>query len=173
MTLAKGFVGGVLAGSATSLVAAAARGFGLAMNIELILGSALTEQVGLFTWVLGFVVHLLISGLVGFLYGVAVLLVRRSGPLAGAVMGLGHLVVDGIAVGWLGEAHPLMPALLAAPGPFFAGAGAEGVLAFAVLHLLFGALMGAMLRLAPRPAADAPEGEPVAAPALAPTDAHA
>lgn len=171
MTLAKGFVAGVLAAAATSLAAAAARGLGLPLDLELILGSALTEQTGVVTWALGFVVYLLVGGLAGFVYGIAALLVRRTGALAGAALGLAHLVIDGVALGWLGDAHPLMPALLAPPGPFYAAAGAEGVLVFALMHLLFGALVGRALApsRARAPAPDATE----AAPALVPTDAHA
>lgn len=171
MTLAKGFVGGVLAAAATSFAAAAARGLGLPLNLELVLGSALTEQTGVVTWVLGFSVYLLFGGLAGFLYGIAAWIVRRTGALAGALLGLGHLVVDGVGIGWLGEAHPLMPALMAAPGPFYADAGAETALAFALLHVLYGALVGHVLAPA-RPPAPAPE-VPESAPALAPTDAHA
>lgn len=171
--MAKGFVGGVLAGAATSLLAACARALGVPLDLELMLGSALTEHVGVLTWLLGFVVYHLISGLAGFVYAIAMVLLRRTGALVGAGLGVVHVVVDGVALGWLGEAHPLMPALLAAPGPFYATAGVAGVVVFVLAHLGFGALVG--LALAPARAAVAapapPDGHPEAAPALTPSDA--
>lgn len=175
MRLVKGFVGGVLAGAATSFVAACARGLGVSVNLELLLGSALTEHTGVLTWILGFLVYLLIGGLAGFVYAIATLLLRRTGALVGAGLGVLHLLIDGVGLGWLGGSHPLMPAMMAEPGPFLSNSGAEGVFVFVLLHLGFGALVGTALGPASRtrPSPVTAEGAPEAAPALTPTDAPA
>jgi hypothetical protein len=68
---------------------------------------------------------------------------RASSIGLGLAVGAVHGVVTGIALAFVPDVHPLVPVLLPAPGPFFLGAGAFGVVLFLGLHLIFGAVIAA------------------------------
>lgn len=143
----KAFLGGVLGGAAMSLVFAIARGFGVPINLEMILGSMITVEVGVFTWILGFVVHLLVSGLIGLAYGAGFEHVTHlAGAGTGALLSIVHILVGGLMMGWVGNIHPLMPEFVAPPGAFMAMLGGIGVALFVLTHVLYGAMVGGVYR---------------------------
>ena len=45
-------------------------------------------------------------------------------------------------VGLTPRFHPMMPSVMADPGPYFANAGEAGVVAFFAIHILYGAIVG-------------------------------
>lgn len=141
----KAFLGGVLGGAAATLITALGRGVGIPVNIEMLLGSMFTAEIGALTWILGFVVHLFVSGLVGLVYGLVFEhVVRTAGAGPGMLLSSIHLLIAGIAVGSIHHLHPLIPEMLMHPGGFFINLGGFGVLSFVLLHVLFGAIVGAV-----------------------------
>jgi hypothetical protein len=141
----KAFVAGVVGGAAMSVLISSARLLGLPMNLAMLLGTMTGLAPGAGTWLVGLAMHLVISGLIGMLYGVGFEHVaRRSGALPGIVFSLVHIVVAGLAMGMLPSIHPLIPELVPAPGAFMSHVGEGAVIAFVAFHAIYGAVVGEM-----------------------------
>lgn len=153
---ARAFWAGVAAAGLISMLTAIGRMAGMPVNLELWLGSMLVGTAGFGTWGIGFAIHLFIGGLFGLLYGYLFdHVLHRVGWSIGLGIGAVHGVLAGLLMGLLPLVHPLMPQSLASPGVFLAEIGPGAVIAFFILHLLFGSLMGA----AYAPVAHAPRRE--------------
>lgn len=141
------FWAGVLAAAIMSVLMALARALGISVHLEMTLGSLFTGTFGAATWILGFIVHLLASGLVALLYGLAFEYVtHRAGWGMGDLVALVHIVIAGFFFALIPAIHPLIPEALRAPGAFMANLGFWGVVAFIVLHLVYGGIVGAVYR---------------------------
>lgn len=128
-----------------SVLLAIGRALGLDLPVELLLGTLTGMMPGPAVWVLGLVLHLLMSGAIALLYGLGFEYVsRRSGALPGVVFSLVHTVIGGLFLGVLPALHPLIPGVLQAPGAFMSNYGDAGVIAFVVLHAIYGATVGMM-----------------------------
>ena len=68
----------------------------------------------------------------------------RPGPSTGAALGLGHWALSGLTLGALSVLHPRRRQPL--PGAFARRYGPVGVVGTLAGHLLFGAVVGALLR---------------------------
>lgn len=139
----KAFVAGVIAGAVMSVLLAIGRALGLPVNLEMLLGTMTGLAPGAGTWALGLAMHLAISGAIALLYAVGFEHVsHRSGALPGVVFSLLHIVIAGLFMGMLPSLHPLIPERVSAPGAFLSNAGDAGVIAFVVLHAIYGAVVG-------------------------------
>ena len=155
MNYGRAFGAGVLGGLVMTILMALGRMMGMTtMNLEMALGSMLTQNLGSATWLMGFIMHLIISGLIALLYAAGFEYVtHRSNWLLGASFGAIHTVIAGVVMGMMGNIHPLMappppPAgYLMAPGFFAANFGMMTALAFIMLHLIYGAIVGALYRV--------------------------
>lgn len=160
-TLLRGAVAGGLAGALSmSALLLLLRAVGLSsMNLELLLGSAVTRSVDGSAWLVGFGVHLCFGVLFALVYGSVLQAARRGGPTAGAALGLAHAVASGIALPLIMSFHPLViGGPLVNPGFFGWNLGLREVVVFLLAHLLYGAVAGSLLG-APRPAPTPAEGE--------------
>jgi hypothetical protein len=140
----RAFFFGVLGAAAISLLTAALRAFGFPLSIEIIIGTmtGLPPSPGIF--VLGLLTHLLVGGLFGLLYGYLFERVwDHGGALVGMLLSVVHASLIGILIGFTPQFHPLIPALLADPGPYFSQLGPIGVLTFFGAHVVYGAIVGA------------------------------
>jgi hypothetical protein len=145
MHIGKAFFAGVVGGAAMTLIMAIARASGAGADLVLMLGTLSGGAPTSATWLLGFLITIVGSGLIGIAYGAAFeSITRTAGVKAGLLLSLVHLVLAGIFVGLLGVMHPLVPETLPAPGLFMAAYGAPGVLGFIVAHLAFGAIVGGL-----------------------------
>jgi len=163
MKTGRAIVAGLVGGVAMTVFAWLVRQAGLDMNAEAMLGSMMSNAPGLATWLIGFMMHLVISALVALLYAWGFEHVTHR---AGAAVGLGfaviHVIIAGIVMAMIPAMHPLIPERMPAPGAFMAKMGATFVALFVIEHLLYGTIVGAMYgpvehRVAGRPvAADAP-----------------
>lgn len=145
MKYGQAFVAGVVAGMLVSAVSAAARAVGVPVNFELLLGTLLGHPPSLWTWLGGLAAHLLLAGLIGLGYGWAFeTLSGRADWRVGLAFGLVHALVVGLLLWVLPVVHPLVAERIPAPGPFLAGAGAAGVLIEVVVHMMYGAVVGAL-----------------------------
>ena len=154
MNFGGAFLAGVVGGAVMTAMMATGRLTGMTeMNMEMALGSMVTQALGAGTWLLGLVMHLTLSGLIACLYAVGFEYVtRRAGWPVGVGFSVIHLIIGGLVMGMMGSFHPLMvnapppapPGHLAAPGLFATNYGAMTTAAFVVLHLIFGAVVGAM-----------------------------
>ena len=141
----KAFVAGVVGGAVMSVLLAVARLLGMPVNLEVMLGTITGMSPGSGAWVLGLIMHLVISGLIALAYAFGFEHVsHRSGALPGVVFSLLHIVIGGLFMGMIPAIHPLVPERMAAPGAFMSNVGDTGVIAFVVLHAIYGAVVGVM-----------------------------
>lgn len=145
MKAGKAFAAGVVGGAVMSVLMAIARLLGMPVDLETLLGTMTGMDPGAMAWVLGLVMHLVISGAIALLYGLGFEYVsHRSGALPGVVFSLIHIVVGGLFMGAIPAIHPEVPETLAPPGAFMSNLGDMGVVAFVVLHAIYGAVVGVM-----------------------------
>ena len=144
----KAFKAGILGAFALTLLMYIARAMDVtALNTEMVLGSLLTHKTGAGSWILGFMLHLVIGGLLAEVYAFAFeFLTERSGMWIGAGFGLVHASFAGMAMFLLGSIHPLMRnhGVLPAPGPFAINYGALTAVAFIAVHAVYGAWVGSL-----------------------------
>lgn len=115
----------------------------LPANLEMMLGTMIGLSPGAFAWIVGFVIHVVAGAVFGLIYAWCFeRLLHQAGWLTGLGIGVVHTIVSGLFLAAIPALHPLIPQQMPAPGAFMAGLGALGVAAFAVLHLLFGAIVG-------------------------------
>lgn len=145
MNASKAFVAGVVGGAVMSAIMFLARMMGMDVMLEQNLGTMFLEP-GTAAWIVGFVMHLLISGMIALAYAWAFEnVLNRSGWQAGVMVSVVHILVAGLFMGAVMPAmHPLVPEQMAGPGWFMANLGLMGVIAFVMLHLIFGAIVGSM-----------------------------
>ncbi len=141
----RALAGGLLGAIAMSVVLSILRLAGVPVSFELLLGSALGAVPSLSTWFVGFAIHLLFGCLFGVIYGwLFERVLHRARVTGGLVLGSMHAIVGGLFLGVLPLFHARIPELDAAPGPFWTAAGPIGPIALLGVHLLFGAIVGAI-----------------------------
>ncbi len=159
MNTNKAFVAGMLGGVAMTLVMWMARTFmGMDVNLSMMLGTMFVQPPGTTAWIVGFIMHLVISGMIALLYAWAFEHVtHRAGWLVGLGFSLIHSIATGIFMGMVSAIHPLIKSgQMPAPGYFMANKGPMYVVALFMLHAIYGAIVGA--RYAPVSSAPLPVG---------------
>jgi hypothetical protein len=158
---------GALGAAGMTVLMVIARALGVTtLNIEMALGSMLTQQIGAGSWLLGFIFHLAIGGLLAQLYVAGFeFLAEDANGWIGAGFGAIHASIAGLVMFLLGSIHPLMrnDGVLQAPGPFAINYGALTALAFVALHLVYGGWVGSMYAMQPEVESHASEDLPRAA----------
>lgn len=146
MNYGRAFLAGVVGGAVMSILMAIARNFmGMPANLEMMEGTMLGLQPSMTTWIIGLMMHLVISGLIGIIYAVGFEYVaHRAGWLTGVGFSIVHILIGGVAMGMVPLIHPFIPEMMPAPGAFLSNLGATGVIAFIMLHMIYGAIVGAM-----------------------------
>lgn len=146
MKAGKAFVAGVVGGLVMSVIMLIAREMmGMEVRLELLLGTMFMEP-GTAAWIVGLVMHLMISGLIALAYAWGFENVtHEAGAAKGALLSVVHILIAGVFMGAvLPVMHPLVPEQMPEPGYFMANLGALGIMAFVMLHVIFGAIVGAM-----------------------------
>ena len=140
---------GAAASAVVSLIFHFARLLGWTrMNVELIIGSLFTAEIGPKTWWVGFAALLAVGAAAALGYGFIFRSARRSGAGVGLNLSLFHWGLSGIAIGILPAFHPLVSERLPAPGFYMLGEGLREGLSYFAAHLLFGGLVGSLFDLA-------------------------
>ena len=160
MDFRRAFYSGVIGGLITSLMMFFGRSAGITeFNVELLLGSMLTHSLSPLSGAIGFIMYLLIAGLIACLYAIGfVYVTQRATWGIGVLFSLVHLGMTGLVMDTLGDLHPLLirpplPLLeghLLAPGLFAANFGVMTVVGFVALHFVYGGIVGAMFQRTPR-----------------------
>ena len=144
MRVARAILYGILGAVVISLVTAVLRAAGTPLSIEIILGTLTGMPPGPSAFGLGIAIHLTMGGLFGLLYGYLFEHVwDHGGATTGMLTAVVHASLIGILIGFTPQFHPLIPAQMPDPGPYFANLGPIGVLTFFGAHLLYGAIVGA------------------------------
>ncbi len=143
MKWGRAFWAGVLGGAVMTIVLAIARTMGMQVNMSMMLGTMIGVMPSVGAWVLGFVIHLVISGLIAWLYGWGFeQIAHRANAGIGALFSLVHTVLAGLFLGIMPAIHPLMPDVIGAPGVFLSNLGTAGIVAFVLLHVIYGVIVG-------------------------------
>lgn len=134
---------GVIAGVAMSSVAVGMKPVGLEMDPHQMWGTMLRAR-GVAGYLLGFVVHLLLSAAVGLIYGVAFDVVGADGSLWvwGLLGGSIHWFIGGLVMGTIPAVRPEIAERRRAPGIFLKNFGMPDVPAFLGDHLAYGLAFG-------------------------------
>jgi hypothetical protein len=128
-----------------TVIMAIARGMGMPVNISMLLGTMFGLAPSAGAWFLGFVVHLVISGLLAFLYGWGFEYgTHQANAGIGAAFSVIHVIVGGLFLGAMPALHPLIPGMLSSPGIFLSNLGVAGVVAFIILHAVYGLIVGSL-----------------------------
>ncbi|MGI8547270.1 MAG: hypothetical protein ACR2M1_08040 [Gemmatimonadaceae bacterium] len=145
MKTGKAFWAGVAGGIAMVVLMWMGRTFmGMHMNLSMMLGTMFLPM-GAGAWIMGFIMHLIISGLIALIYAWGFENVTHK---AGVWVGLGfsiiHAIGAGIFMGMVPAIHPRIPEMMPAPGFFLSSMGMMGVIALFILHFVYGGIVGAM-----------------------------
>jgi hypothetical protein len=167
MNYDKAFKAGMLGALAITVLMVIARAFDVTtLNIEMALGSMLTQQISASSWMLGFIMHIILGGLLAQLYAFGFeFLTERTSAWIGAGFSLIHSSIAGMVMFVLGSIHPLMRnhGELLAPGPFAINYGTLTAVAFVGLHLVYGSWVGSSYSMRPEVEVRASEQMPRAA----------
>ncbi len=143
MQKSKATIAGVIGALGMTLLMGILRLLGMQLNLELILGAWFTKTVGPLTWLLGLAIHLAAGALFGVAYGAIFEHVLHRASLGiGACLGVIHGILSGLVLTVFPDVHPLVPEILPSPGAFMLSAGAGGLVAYLVLHVVYGAIVG-------------------------------
>ena len=109
-----------------------------------LLGSSITGAGSAWTWLLGAVGQLVLGVVASIVYAaIFESVTQRAGALIGLLVGLAHVALAGLAIGFL-PSRRLLEAGVAPPGAFMEYRGVAIMVAFAIAHLAFGLLIGAL-----------------------------
>jgi hypothetical protein len=146
MKIGKAITLGVIGAAAMTTITWIARHLlNVPVNLEMLLGTWIGMEPGLIPWMMGFMVHLSIGAIFGIFYAWSFeYLSHQADWFTGLELGAVHTLFSGLLLGIVPAMHPMIPAELAAPGIFFSGLGLMGVIAFCLLHLMFGAILGSL-----------------------------
>jgi hypothetical protein len=145
MKWGRAFWSGVIAGAVMTILMAFARASGMPVNMSLMLGTLTGLAPSPGAWLIGFAMHLAISGLIAFSYAWGFETVsHRANAGIGTLFAAMHVVLAGFFLGVIPAIHPFMPTQINPPGIFLANLGVAGIVAFVALHLLYGVIVGGM-----------------------------
>ncbi|HEX9870940.1 MAG TPA: DUF6789 family protein [Candidatus Tectomicrobia bacterium] len=145
MNYRKALIAGVIGAAVMSIIMAMARAMGMPVNLEMMLGTMMGGPPSAMTWLMGLIIHLIAGGVFALIYAAGFeYLTRRADWRVGLGFGVIHTLFSGLLLAMMPGMHPLVPEMMPAPGAFMANLGMMGVAAFFMLHLIYGAIVGAM-----------------------------
>jgi hypothetical protein len=139
--IAAGLVGGVLA---IAILRGAAWISGGDADLCALLGAVMTGDTGTAAWIAGCVLQLVAAVAAAIAYAaIFEWVIRRAGAMAGVLIAVPHVVVAGLAMGFL-PASRLLDAGFMPPGAVMEYRGVPVLAGFVLAHLTFGAVVGLM-----------------------------
>lgn len=145
MNAARAAWAGAIGAVVMTVIMFIARAAGMGVNLELVLGSFFTASVDTGTWILGFVLHVLLGVIFGLVYAwVFERVLHRADWQAGVGVGLVHSVIMGVLLAFVPPLHPIVGETITPHGAFLVNLGVIGVVAFVLLHLIYGGIVGAV-----------------------------
>ncbi|MEO8881217.1 MAG: DUF6789 family protein [Gemmatimonadaceae bacterium] len=161
----KAFVAGVVGGAAMSAMMWMGRTFmGMDVDLSMMLGTMFVRPRGAVAWIVGFMMHLTIAGLIALLYAWGFEHVtHRAGWLVGVGFSIIHSIGTGLFMGMVPAIHPMIPEQMPAPGLFMANKGMMYVVALFVMHAVYGAVVGTMYGAVTYMRGDVADGRPLRA----------
>ena len=147
VTLTQVFAIGLAAGLVSAAVIACSQLIGLtSIDLDLFFGSFWTAEISSQSRWVGFLFHLVLSGLIAQVYAFLFRSSHRSGIGIGVAIGFIHWLVAGVGTGIAAKLHPLLsgaiPGQMLSPGLFVLGDGIGGMFAYFVAHISYAAAVG-------------------------------
>jgi hypothetical protein len=139
----KAFAAGIIGALVVSILAFIGRTTGVPIQFVMLFGTAFGLEPGAAAWAVGMMMLLAGGGLLGLVYGWGFEALGRGGYGMGLLFGLIHAVIGGLLLGAMPAVHRQISDGIDAPGFFYASLGGIGVLAFVVVCLVYGAIIGA------------------------------
>lgn len=141
------YLAGVAGAAAMSVCARVARSAGVGMDLEMLMGTAFGVPPGPGARAVGQVAQLVTGGALacGYQYTFERLCFPMS-PSTGAMAGAAHGALAGVSLALAPVVHPQIPDRMDAPGAFMLRKGRREAVLFVMLHVLFGAIIGAGAR---------------------------
>ena len=134
-----GIVGGIVVVAALILVGWIS---GASADLCRLGGVILTGRMDAIGWLAGAAAQLVIAIIAALVYAaIFEFVTRRAGPLIGLAVAVPHVIVAGLAVGFV-PASRLIDAGIGPPGAFMEFRGTWVIVGFVLAHLAFGALVG-------------------------------
>ena len=134
-----GIVGGIVVVAALILVGWMS---GASADLCRLGGVVLTGRMDAIGWLAGAAAQLVIAIIAAFVYAaIFELVTRRAGPLIGLAVAVPHVIVAGLAMGFIPVSR-LIDAGIGPPGAFMEFRGPWVIATFVLAHLAFGALVG-------------------------------
>jgi hypothetical protein len=140
------FIAGVIGGAVMIGFVAVIRALGIAsLDLSMLWGSLFTHNLSGGTWVLGFIVHLIVSGLIALVFAAVFEAIRASnwrlGLLGGAITAvIAGFIVAGYHVPVTGAATTTVES----PGAFAINYGVASLVTFIIAYLIYGVIVGSM-----------------------------
>ncbi len=145
MRVGLAFLAGVIGGAVMIALVAIARAAGITdLNFGILWGSMITNNATAGTWVLGAVIHLVVSGLIALIYAAVFEAIRGSNWFTGLIGGAIHAVIGGLLLTELPAIHQAIPDLIRAPGAFAINYGTATATLFVVGTLIYGIIVGGL-----------------------------
>lgn len=105
-------------------------------------GVILTGRLDAIGWLAGAAAQVVVAIIAAIVYAaIFEFVTRRAGPLVGLTVAVPHVIVAGLAMGFI-PASRLIDAGIGPPGAFMEFRGPWVIAAFVLAHLAFGALVG-------------------------------
>lgn len=148
MDIGMAIVAGIVATAVMTALMYGARVMKMNMDMPRMLGLMFSPPENRsMVYLIGFVMHFMMGGIFGLLYAALFeALDISAGILWGGFFGLVHGLVAGMALGMMPAMHPRMGEgqVLTAPGPFAVKWGGMLPAGIIMLHIVFGAVVGAI-----------------------------
>ena len=145
MKLRRAIIAGVVGGIVVIIIMAIAGAIsGADADLSALGGAVIIGREGAGSWLIGCVAQIVVAIVAALAYAaIFEWVVRRGGPIVGFVVALGHVVIAGIAVGFL-PVSGMLSVGMSPPGAFLEYRGPWVIGAFVFAHLAFGTIVGAI-----------------------------
>jgi hypothetical protein len=142
------FIAGVIGGAVMIGFIAIIRGLGIAnLDLSMLWGSLFTHTFSGGTWVLGFIVHLIVSGLIALVFAAVFEAIRASNWRLGLIGGAIVAIIAGfIVAGYHVPVSDTATASVESPGAFTINYGAASLITFVIGYLIYGVIVGSMYK---------------------------
>lgn len=148
MKTGRALIAGLAGALAMSAVMAVFRWAGVNTDLEAILGSLITPSPGAMRWLTGFAMHLAIGSMIAWFYAAGFeFAVQSAGIFVGGGLGLSHGLLAGLCMSGIAAMNPYGGSIHSSTGAFFLNISSSvlvGPALFMLLHVLFGAVVGAI-----------------------------
>ena len=145
-----GFCAGVIGSIAETVFTTIVRALHVSpVNREMAIGYFLTHSIGVLGWCVGFLVHVVVGGILGWLYVFGFIKLIRPDWVTGMIYGFCIWFVTGLlVVSMIPGVDFVVPQQSRVVDPLWINYGLNTVYAIGASHILFGGVLGGVFQIA-------------------------